>query len=392
MEDVVSGRAQDDAQHIMARNDAPNEVPAPAPSPVLRNLTAAGLVGHEMIGDPDRLGGEAAVLRTLCGLVAGAIYRIEPFHYAFLAREDDLGGALAERASEDWAAALETALQAACGADAVRVRAVDPADAVRAADLDAAGVLLLGAWGAAATEALRAAGPGLQAVVNARFAVDTAMLTARLATERAEALAVASFTRDGAAAATLADLAARLETVEARARLTGSDAAGLDGSAPDAAAEPALDPAGALRLVETLAGLSRRIDAQAEALRAQAGQAARIEAQLHALSRGPGADPGAEMGLVLAEFLARIERRLETVVPDADARPERDGTDRAERDSTARALREARLARREYGARIAREASQARASGEPPLRAMETGAARAFETPRPARVAMPQSL
>ena len=132
-----------------------------------------------MIGDPARLGSEAAALRVLCGLVAGPVWRIEPFHYAFRAGPGisrDLGGALGAEAPEARAAALEAALQGALGADAVWVSATDLAE-------DDAGPLeqplvVLRAQAEALADALAVAAPGLQAVVNARIAVETARLTA----------------------------------------------------------------------------------------------------------------------------------------------------------------------------------------------------------------------
>ena len=70
------------------------DIPSPNSAPAaLADLIAAGLVSHEMIGDPGRLAGEAEALRTLCGLVSGAVWRIEPFHYAFRVGPGDLGGA-----------------------------------------------------------------------------------------------------------------------------------------------------------------------------------------------------------------------------------------------------------------------------------------------------------
>ena len=90
---------------------APDTAPA-----ALDDLIAAGLVSHEVIGDPGRLGAEAETLRTLCGLVAGPVWRVDAFHYAFRAQPGDLGGRLADAAPEDWTAALEAALQAALGA------------------------------------------------------------------------------------------------------------------------------------------------------------------------------------------------------------------------------------------------------------------------------------
>jgi hypothetical protein len=52
---------------------------------VLTDLTAAGLVSHEMIGDPDQLGSEAEALRVLCAQIGGPVWRLDPFHYAFRA-------------------------------------------------------------------------------------------------------------------------------------------------------------------------------------------------------------------------------------------------------------------------------------------------------------------
>ena len=72
--------------------DTPSSDSAPA---ALADLAAAGLVSHEMIGDPGRLAGEAEALRVLCGLVAGPVWRIEPFHYAFRARPGISPGRLA---------------------------------------------------------------------------------------------------------------------------------------------------------------------------------------------------------------------------------------------------------------------------------------------------------
>ena len=136
----------EDAQapvRALARVPEPAAEPAPDPSRttrprpaaadgarVLRDLVAAGLVSHEVIGDPALVGPEPAALRALCGLVAGPVYRLEPFHYAFAARDGDLGGALAGRDPAERIAALDAALAAALGPDAVWIGAADlPAEA-----------------------------------------------------------------------------------------------------------------------------------------------------------------------------------------------------------------------------------------------------------------------
>ena len=69
---------------------SPPSVPPSVP-PALADLIAAGLVSHEMIGDPALLGPEAAALRVLCAQVGGPVWRLDPFHYAFRARPEDLG-------------------------------------------------------------------------------------------------------------------------------------------------------------------------------------------------------------------------------------------------------------------------------------------------------------
>ena len=123
--------------------DAADSVPT-----ALADLIAAGLVSHELIGDPAKLGGEAAALAALCGLVSGPVWRIEPYHYAFRA-----AGADAEAA----AAGLEASLQAVLGADAVWINATD-AGAEAEAGLDQP-LLLLRAQAGAVAQAADEAGP-----------------------------------------------------------------------------------------------------------------------------------------------------------------------------------------------------------------------------------------
>jgi hypothetical protein len=235
----------------------------------LADLVAAGLVSHEVIGDPARLA-EPEALRVLCGLVGGPIWRIEPHHYAFRAAPGDLGGALGARAPEDWAAALEAALQAALGADTVWVNATDLLGAEGAIALDQP-LLLLRAQAEAVAGALEPAGPGLQAVINARFAAATARLAADPVT--------------GPLAARLAALEAAVEAEALRGALA--------------------------ELTATLAVVLQRLDAQADVLHghiAREDMVAGRLAELAELARGPAAFQET-LGLTLAEFLARLERR-----------------------------------------------------------------------------------
>jgi hypothetical protein len=243
----------------------------------LADLVAAGLVSHEVIGDPARLA-EPEALKALCGLVSGPIWRIEPFHYAFKAGPGDLGGALGGRAAEDWAGAIEAALQAALGADAAWVNATDLLPDAAPAALDQP-LLLLRAHAAAVAGALEPAGPGLQAVINARFATATARLAADdAAGPLAERLRAIESGQDGILAA-----------VEARAGIGETLA----------------------RLAETLAVVLQRLDAQSDVLHAHIARedmvAGRL-AELTELAVGPAAFQET-LGITLAEFLARLERR-----------------------------------------------------------------------------------
>jgi hypothetical protein len=245
----------------------------------LADLAAAGLVSHEMIGDPGRLAGEAEALRVLCGLVAGPVWRIEAFHYAFRAAPGDLAGTLSGRDPEDRAAALEAALQAGLGSDAVWVNATDLLPDGAALD---APLLLLRAHGQAVTGALEAAGPELQAVINARFAAATARLAA------------------GAdAAGPLAGRLAAIEAAQAGILAALDSRAGLG------------DTLG--QLAGTLTRVLERLDAQAEVLHAHIGREDMVAGRLAELAALAGAPAAFQetLGLTLAEFLARLERRDE---------------------------------------------------------------------------------
>jgi hypothetical protein len=239
---------------------------APEAAPVLADLVAAGLVSHEMIGDPARIGGEAAALAALCRIVAGPVWRLGPYHYAFRAGPADLGGDLAGLAPAERTAALAAALADALGADAAWLAAVEEPAAAPAAL--AAPLALVRAYAEAAAEALAPAGPEVQAVINARFAADCARLAA------------------GAEPGTALD--ARLAEIEARTEAVRAAQA---------------------QAVDALAALVARLDAEAAARRADAARADMVAerlAELAAIAGHPAAFTET-LGLTLAEFLARLE-------------------------------------------------------------------------------------
>lgn len=208
------------------------DIPSPDSAPAaLADLIAAGLVSHEMIGDPSRLAGEAEALRVLCGLVTGSVWRIEPFHYAFRVAPGDLGGAIDGAAGlkgvDAQASALEGALQAALGADAVWVNAADlvptalrtsPYATAEAGPLPDAPLLLLHVGDEARRATLEVAGPEAQAVIGARFAladrIDTAAARSEtIAETMAETLAATIAATTEETATRVAELAAFRETV-----------------------------------------------------------------------------------------------------------------------------------------------------------------------------------
>ena len=204
------------------------DIPSPESAPAaLADLIVAGLVTHEMIGDPGRLAGEAAALEALCGLVSGSVWRIEPFHYAFRVAPGDLAGAGDGLGVDAQASALEGALQAALGADAVWVNAADLAPtALRGASagpgaaegpLADAPLLLLHAGDAARGVVLEVAGPDVQAVIGARFA----LAAARLAAARERAGSPSGSPVEARQAAILATLEAAEERSGARGRAGG---------------------------------------------------------------------------------------------------------------------------------------------------------------------------
>lgn len=279
----VEMRLEDDVQapcRALARAPDPETEIAPEPAgaattpagdgaAVLRDLVASGLVSHEMIGDPARLGPEPAALRALCGLVAGPVYRLEPFHYAFALRDGDLGGALAGRDPAERVAALEAALATALGPDAVWIGAADlPPETAAAPDpLPEAALILLCVQDAATGLGLAAAGPGLRGVIDAHLAAETARRAADLVAALGLASAAQAAARDAAAAQETASLDRRLGAIEAR--------------------------------LETLL----------EARGAEADAAASAEVDSRAFE--------ARLGRALAEFLARLEQRAGAPAPVA---------------------------------------------------------------------------
>lgn len=356
-----------------AGKDAAGE-PGSGPA-ALADLVAAGLVSHEMIGDPVKLaarlgasvGAEAATLRRLCAHVSGSIWRIEPYHYAFRL------GAGAGADPEAAGAALEARLADEFGPDAAWVNATDLIDdaeagageatttrkpaADMAVDLDAP-LLLLRASAGAVADGLDFAGPGVQAVVSASFAARAAHIAAahiaadRMAADRmagesaADADLVLRFAAleagqeriEAVLAANRAatdrieagrieagrieadpapDFAGRFTVFEAgQARIEVALAAEAESRAAAAAAE--------VRLTELLAKVLRRLDAQADVLHSHIAREDQVAARLGeiaALAEG-GVTSGATgvafqetLGLALAEFLARLERREVAMVP-----------------------------------------------------------------------------
>ena len=260
---------------------APVDTASPEAAPVLADLIAAGLVSHEMIGDPAQLGPEAEVLRALCGLVAGPVWRIEAVPLRLPRRPGDLGGRLGGRSSpRGWTAALEAALQAALGADAVWLNATDLLPDA-GAGLEQP-LLVLRAHAEAVAGGDRGGGPGLQAVIGARFAADCARL-------------IAGAEPGGA-------LDARLGALEARQAemLTALEAQAATGAA-------------LARLTETLAVALQRLDAQAEVLHTHIAHEDMVAGRLTELAALAGTPALFQetLGVTLAEFLARLERRSE---------------------------------------------------------------------------------
>jgi hypothetical protein len=204
---------------------------------ILENLVAAGLVTHELIGDPARLSGESAALAALCARVSGAVYRLGAFHYAFRLEAGDLGGALAGADPGGWGEALAADLAADLGEEAVWVTAADLVADVEA-DLDSRQVTFLRAAGGALAAAFADA-PDLQAVVNAGMTARIAEAAAQAAGEAVAAAAREAGAGAAAVAASLDALATRVEALEAGLESRVAAALAGAGAQEDAAAATA---------------------------------------------------------------------------------------------------------------------------------------------------------
>ena len=301
------------------------DIPSPESAPAaLADLIAAGLVSHEMIGDPGRLAGEAEALGTLCGLVSGSVWRIEPFHYAFRVGPGDLGGAVDGAGVDAQASALEGALQAALGADAVWVNAADLVPAAlrtpyaasgTAGPLPDAPLLLLRAEGEARRATLEVAGPDAQAVIGARFAIATARLAAGL--DRRQPLD--DPTRLAEAGGEEGRIVERLAAIEAG---QAAILAALEAEAARAGRERSDQEAALDRLAGAITALAARIDTAAARTETMAEAVAETMAGTAMQMAEETAARHAELaafretvGLALAEFLAEIERRGAAPMP-----------------------------------------------------------------------------
>ena len=143
---------------VETRHDDSTAAPYPATDAdhggaALRDLIAARLVSQDDRRSDLLPGGEQAALAALCRQVAGPVYRIAPFHYAF-AGAADIAAPLAERTGSEalWISPLDhVAAPAPASEPPPRTRLDAPLDVLVAAAgpeaLPAAGLLLLRARG-----------------------------------------------------------------------------------------------------------------------------------------------------------------------------------------------------------------------------------------------------
>jgi hypothetical protein len=278
---------------------------APDSPKILENLVAAGLVSHELIGDPDRLAGENAALAALCARVTGPVYRLGPFHYAFRLDGRDEAARPGDARAEG--AALEAALAAELGEEAVWISAAEAGGG--ATDLDREAILFLRA-GDQATMAALAEAPEIRAVIAAGSAARAAETAARLA---AGAVAGAAERAGGDAA----HLAARLERIEARLDGIEKGAARLDG--PDGLAAR-------FEILEGIAARLERIEARL-AIPAEQGPAGfeRVAGLMEVIARrlaeqSARAGEAEARGDALASGIAALESAMEAVTAATVAR------------------------------------------------------------------------
>lgn len=263
---------------------------------VLADLIAAGLVSHEMIGDPDRLGGETAALKALCAAVTGPVWRIEAYHYAFRAGSGDLGGRLGTLSPGDWTGALAAALTESLGEGAVWLNPTDLLPETGAAFEQP--LLFLRAQAAAVADGLAAAGPEVAAVISARYAAEVARLSTGIRSP----------------------LAAHVDAVAMRTEAMAADVAVL--RAGPAGSHDALAQTVAEALEAALAPVTARLEAQLSAQTARLeALAATVETEVLGSLRRLAAVSGAPdafqetLGVTLAEIIARLEHRFETGHP-----------------------------------------------------------------------------
>lgn len=323
----------------------------------LTDLIAAGLVTHEMIGDPALLGAEAPALDRLCALVSGAIYRIGPFHYAFRAGAADMGGALAELPADAWAGALEIALRDELGADSVWLSATDllsDALALEAgADLGAGPEAGDGIGGCApegplallrlrqsvAEAALETAPEGLRAVIDAAYASETARLTAARLGEETRTVAgeiSRAIARD-VTREVVGEVLGGL-TTEIIARAT--EAAGV--AAREAAREAAMEAA-------REAAREAAMDAAREATETVLQAATRAASEAAAEAAGQAEERAAPAAEAIAARIDALEARLETRLEAGLARREAPLSEIEPRLARIEAALEALLARADLG-------------------------------------------
>jgi hypothetical protein len=245
---------------------------------ILENLVAAGLVSHELIGDPDRVATESAALGALCARIASPVYRLGAFHYAFRVGPEDLGGALAGTEPGAWGAAIEAALTAELGEEAVWINAANVA-AEAEAGLDTREILFLKA-GDGAVAAVLAEAPDLRAVIAAHAAARTAETASALTAEAIDGAARAAGAGAAELAASTSELGRRIEALEQGIATAIAARLGeaVTAAAKDAVADAVTDAvAGAVNAPAIAEGIARNVAEAAEEAVTRAARSAVAE-------------------------------------------------------------------------------------------------------------------